>query len=334
MTCAEKQCVKNAERLPDQFYDMDYVLHNDGRIFIVLGNFMMADTEGNKTFLAYNVYSPDDQGDRTFRGKKYVRNYTEDRTLPRDVFDTQEIVKYKDIAEHYDPMRTALTLNETLSGTVWAQLYNKLTEIFGVNSVGVFGSALPGCGLHLTSQGVLKNDVDFFIEGLHQIDKLKEHIAEIKKSLGINDYSQASQQYLIQAWSRVLRNSNNTVEEIMKRRWCGMEITLDGKSIRNTIKFRDIHVLTPSELLDNRNIVKRNVCVSGVASQTITSNLFPRIFTIESGECSYFAYSFWWKICSPVKEGDKVRVCGDIFDVKGEKVLRLSNYEDHWIQHI
>ncbi|MGH7158371.1 MAG: hypothetical protein ACREGD_04885 [Candidatus Saccharimonadales bacterium] len=322
--------MSSPDQLPRQLYDMDHILVDDGRIYRVLGNFAMGDSDGGK-FLGYNLYSPSDEGDRTFRGERYTKNYTEDTTSPRDVLETYDVLTAQDIVEHFDPIKTAQANSHTYDGTVWARLYDKLTSVFGAGAVGIFGSTLPGSGLHLTAEGGIKNDVDFFIEGLNNVPILAEHLPEVREGLGFTDYSPSSQQGIMQSWAAVFRNPNNSLDAIMQRRWSGMQLNDKGKVVLNTFRFRDRNILTPPALLDSDNIISRNVSVSGFAADADMGNLYPRMFTVEAGEERYPVYSFWWKFSSPVKEKDKVKVCGDVVDVNGQEVLRLTNYEDHWI---
>ena len=72
--------------------------------------------------------------------------------------------------------------------------------------------------------------------------------------------------------------------------------------------------------------------MEGVAVDAHQGNLYPRAFTVESGNNQYPVFSFWWKFSSPVRELDRVTVCGDVIDVDGQETLRLTNYEDHWIK--
>jgi predicted nucleotidyltransferase len=317
----------NPDHLPEHYYDMDHVRVDDGRIYRVLGNFALDDGG----FLAYNLYSPDPAGDRTFRGVNYVKNYTEDNTSPRDVLDTYDILAPGDVAEYFDPISAAKEMIATYDGTVWAKLYRKLTDIFGTESIGIFGSALPGSGLHQNPDGSIKNDVDFFIEGLENIPKLERQLPAVREDLGFSDYDTASQQGIIRAWSKVFRNPNNTLDEIMARRWSGMQLDDAGRIVLNTFRFRDRNVVVPPQLLAAKNIIRRNVEVEGVAIDTQQGNLYPRAFAVESAGSQYPVYSFWWKFSSPVREMDQVAVCGDVIDVNGKEVLRLTNYEDHWI---
>jgi len=316
-----------AERLP-QFYDMDHVRVDDGRIYRVLGNFALADG----SFLAYNLYSPDEHGDRTFRGVPYVKNYTEDTSQPRDVMDTYEVLHPDEVVESFDPIQAAKAMRGTYDGTVWANLYGKLTDIFGEDAVGIFGSALPGTGLHQNTDGSIKNDVDFFIEGLANVPRLEQHLSEVREGLGFSDYSAASQQGIMRAWAKVFRNPNNSLAEIMARRWSGMQFDDNGRVVLNTFRFRDRRVMPPPQLLAAESIVRRNVEIAGVALDTEGGNLYPRAFTIDADGGQYPVYSFWWKFSSPVKEQDKVAVRGDVVDVDGQETLRLTNYEDHWIR--
>ncbi len=320
--------MSSPDQLPQRFYDMDHVRIEDGRIYRVLGNFALDDG----SFLAYNLYSPNTEGDRTFRGVPYTKNYTEDNTAPRDVLDTYEVLTPGDVVEFFDPINAAQAMNGTYDGTVWAKLYSRLTDIFGQDAIGIFGSALPGSGLHQNPDGSIKNDVDFFIEGLDNVGRLEQHLSKVREGLGFTDYTDASQQGILKSWSKVFRNPNNSLDAIMARRWSGMQLSDGDRIVLNTFRFRDRGVRPPSQLLVAENIVKRNIRVEGVAVDASKGNLYPRAFTIESGGSQYPVYSFWWKFSSPVKEMDQVAVCGDVVDVEGREVLRLTNYEDHWIK--
>lgn len=315
-------------QLSPQFYDMDHVRVEDGRIYRVLGNFAL-DDDG---FLAYNLYSPNAEGDRTFRGVPYVKNYTEDNVAPRDVLDTYEVLTPGDVVESFDPISSAQAMSGTYDGTIWAKLYDRLTDVFGQDAIGIFGSALPGSGLHQNPDGSIKNDVDFFIEGLENVAELERRLREVREDLGFTDYSHASQQGILRAWSKVFRNPNNSLGAIMDRRWSGMQLSDGNTTVLNTFRFRDRNVRPPSHLLSAENIVRRNVEIEGIAADALQGNLYPRAFTVESGDDQYPVYSFWWKFSSPVREKDQVALCGDVIDIDGQEVLRLTNYEDHWIK--
>jgi hypothetical protein len=320
----------NINQFPDQYYDMDHVRVDDGRIYRLLGNFSLDGGEEAK-FLGYNLYSPDAQGDRLFRGEPYTKNYTEDTTAPPDVLDTYDVLTSSDVVEFFDPIKTAKDRRASYEGTVWAELYDKLTDTFGEDAVGIFGSALPGGGLHLNPDGTIKNDVDFFIEGMRNVPVLADNLPRLREGLGFTDYSDESQRGIMAAWKRVFRNQNNSLEAIMDRRWSGMQLNDAGRIVLNTFRFRDKDVMTPASLLGTDNVIENNVEVSGRVSEATKGNLYPRLFTVESAGEEAPVYSFWWKFSSPVKKSDTVSLCGDLIDVNGHQALRLTNYEDHWI---
>ena len=81
--------------------DLDHVVMTDGRIYRVVGNL-----DHPAKFVGYNVYSPAPDGERTFRGMPYRKNYTEDDQLPQDALDTYVMLPKARICEHLDP-RTA-----------------------------------------------------------------------------------------------------------------------------------------------------------------------------------------------------------------------------------
>lgn len=312
--------------LPERLYDMDHVLHQDGRIFHVIGNHACAGSA-----LAYNLYSPHPDGDRTFRGERYIKNYTEENTLPRDVLETYEVINTGELEAHFDPIQAARGNRSAYEGTIWARLHDRLTEVFGEGSVGVTGSALSG--LLFDAEGAIKNDVDFFVEGMDNIPLLRASLPYIREGLGFTDYDEPTQRRIQQGWMRIFRNPNNSFGQIMQRRWSGMQLSPQdgGNPILNTFRIRDRGILFPGELLDPDNIIDRNVTVTGVVTEAEKGILYPRSFTVESRDSESAVYSFWWKFSSPVREGDVVQVCGDTMDVDGEEALRLTNYEDHWI---
>jgi hypothetical protein len=313
--------------LPQQVYDMDYVLLRNGNIYRVLGN--VASSDGS--FLGYNVYSPDCHGDRSFRGIPYRKNYTEDQTLTVDVLDTYELLWRDEVVEYFEPLATAKAVKDRYEGTLWERLYTRLVDLFGAEAIGIFGSALPNSGLQLTPDGNIRNDLDFFIEGLDNVPILEKRLAEVRESLGFTDYTLVSQRRIITTWANVFRNPNCTLVEILQRRWSGMQCTRGDKVVLNTFRFRDKGVTTPPDLLSSQHIVQRSVCISGVAADSVGGNLYPRTFTLHSERRSYPVYCFWWKLSSPVREDDHVTVCGDVMNSDGQEVLRLTNYQDHYI---
>lgn len=307
-----------------QLYDMDQVLLDDGRIIRVMGNFSSDDC-----FFGYNVYSPKQDGDRFFRGKPYVKNYFEEDDAVSDVIDTYAIVAKDRIVEFFDPIKTAKEIADSYRGTIWHDLYKGLVEIFGSDSVGVLGSALSG--LHLRADGQIRNDIDFFLEGLENVPLLQENMHKVREDLGFKDYGPEATQDIYNESSRVIKNPNTTISKIIERRWSGMELPAE-KPIRNTIRFRDKRFITPLAILDNKNIIEKNVVLEGTVSEGVQSNLYPRMFTIATDDGSREISCLWWKFSSPVIDGDSVIVCGDLMQVDGKKIVRITNFNDHWLQ--
>ena len=310
---------------PGRLYDMDHVLMDDGKIYRVLGNFAASDL-----FLGYNLYSPSIDGDRNFRGEPYIKNYTEDVMLPTDVMETYDVLKTADTVEFFDPIRSAQESYHSYRGTVWFELYERLIEHFGKDSIGIFGSALPG--LHLNTAGIVKNDVDYFIEGIDNVPRLAEYLLNIREGVGFSDYSPATRQNICDMWRNVFRNSNNTLGKIMERRWSGMQYDApNSKPVLNTFRFRDKTVLTPVGMIDTERIVRKDVTLSGVVTEDLGGNLYPRTFDLDLGHNNTKVYSFWWKFSTPVRTGDSVILTGDLIDLNGQEALRLTNYVDHSI---
>jgi hypothetical protein len=320
-----------SSQLPNRYYDMDHVRVADGAIYRLLGNFAPDENDIQTKFLGYRLYLPDKQGERLFRGAPYAKNYAEETTNPRDVLDTYEVLTVADVVEYFDPIRIAQERRPSYEGTVWAELYDSLVEAFGKDSVGIFGSALPGDGLHLNSQGTIRNDVDFFIEGVHNIPVLAKNLTQFREGLGFTDYTKASERDIIESWKAVFKNTNNSFGAIMQRRWSGMQLNDKGRIVLNTLRFRDRNVLMPARLLDADNVIGKNVKVEGNVGESAKGNLYPRLFTVEANGKEVPVYSFWWKLSSPVQKGDAVSLCGDLIDIGGRQVLRITNYKDHWI---
>lgn len=305
-----------------KLYDLDHVLLLDERIFRVLGNLY-----NEEKFWGYNVYSPNKEGDRIFNGKKYIKNFIEDEKLPDDVLDTYNVIYKKNILRHFDPIRSTQENCESFKNSIWFSLYKKLKEIFGKDSVGIFGSSM--FNLHLTKEGNVGKDVDFVIQGLENIDKLKKYLPSIREELGFTEVSKKRQYRQYQRYLRVFHNKNNTIKEIIKRRWTGLQLSED---VVSTIRFRDKKILTPFELIDSNNIVEKNFCVSGKVTNANLSNLFPRMFTIEARSNSYPVYLFWWKFSTPVREDDNITLCGDLMKLRGQNIVRVTNYRNHWLR--
>lgn len=194
----------------------------------------------------------------------------------------------------------------------------------------MLGSALPG--LHLTSAGQVKNDVDFFIEGLGNIPVLEANLPEIRKQFGFTEYSAESEEKIRRGWEQVFTNPDNSYAKIMQRRWSGMQIVQEtGKVVLNTFRFRDKNVATSLDVVDRTRLIEPNVSVSGVTTDAAKANLWPRTFTVDSDAGRLPVHFLWWKLCSPVREQDEVTLRGDLVDVDGHEALRISNFENHSI---
>src|SRR5690348_12962805 len=126
--------------------DLDHVVLSNGKIYRVLGNF-----RDKEHFFGYNVYFPDARGNRMYRSEKYRKNFTEDEQLPHDVLETYEVLNLSDVVFRLDPVRSARRNSSSFQNTIWFDLYEKLMELFGVDAVGIFGSAM--FHLHLTPEG-------------------------------------------------------------------------------------------------------------------------------------------------------------------------------------
>ncbi len=307
----------------NQLYDMDQVLLDDGRIMRVMGTF-----DSNKYFFGYNVYSPDENGDRLFQGKRYRKYLSESLTGVESVLGSSEIVNLNKIIEFFDPIKTAQQNNSSFTGTIWHELYDALVDVFGNDHVGILGSALSG--LHFNIEGKLKNDVDFFIEGIDNISVLRKNMKKVREDIGFCDYEPAVLKVILDECSEVYTSNKNTLSKMIDRRWTGMELPGDHP-VRNTMRFRDKRLVSPFELLSEKKVLERNVVIRGIVSGEAGGNLYPRQFTVSSDGDNHTIYCLWWKISSPVKDGDDVSVCGDLVNVNAVPTLRMAHFKNHWL---
>jgi predicted nucleotidyltransferase len=304
-----------------QFYDLDHVLLSNGEIYRVLGNF-----RNKEIFLGYNVYSPNAKGNRIYRCKKYVKNFIEDEQLPQDVLETYEVLNLRDVVLHLDPVQSARENSSSFQNTFWFELYETLKDLFGEDAVGIFGSSM--FNLHLTADGQVRKDVDFVIDGLENVDKLRHNLPEIRQRLGFHEISEARQLRQYERYQKVFQNNHNTIQEIIKRRWTGLQLS---ENIVSTIRFREKSITLPIELVHDTTVVQRNVVVSGRVIDADKSNLFPRMFTLETEKDQYPVYLWWWKFSTPAHEYDHMTICGDKIMLEGREVIRVTNFHDHWL---
>ncbi len=305
----------------DQLYDLDHVVLSNGKIYRVLGN-----VRSNKYFWGYNVYSPQSDGDRFYRGMRYRKNYPEDEQLPHDVLDTYEVLNMSDVVAHCDPVQSARQQCSSFEQTIWFDLYTTLKEIFGEDAIGIFGSSM--FGLHLTPEGRVRKDVDFVIEGLDHLETLRDALPDIRRQLGFEEVSAARQLQQYQRYQKVFQNHRNSIQEIIKRRWTGLQLS---EQIVSTLRFREKHILLPLELVDDTVMLQRNVVVSGHVIDADKSHLFPRMFTLSTKTYQYPVYILWWKFSTPVCLHDRITLCGDRILLEGQEAIRMTNFHKHWM---
>lgn len=305
-----------------QFHDLDHVQMKDGRIYRVLG-----DLDAPDWFLGYNVYSPNDEGDRFYRGRRYKKNFIEDEKLPTDVLNTYELLPVKDAVEHHDPIQAAKAMSATFKSTIWYALYAQLVDLFGTEAVGIFGSSM--FGLHLTPSGAVRKDVDFVVQGLENVGILRAHLPEIRETLGFVPISIERQVRQYARYQRIFRNENNSIRSIIARRWTGLQLSED---VATTIRLRDSSLTIPIELVGQLSDGTEDVVVSGRITQADGSNLFPRRFTVIGGDGPREIYVFWWKFSTPVRDGDQITLCGSLLNIKGRPVIRMTSFTRHWLR--
>lgn len=258
-------------------YDLDHVMLTNGKIYRVLGNFQHQDY-----FWGYNVYSSDPLGERVYQGKKYRKNFLEDERLPLDVLETYAIVSRHEIAMHLDPVQTAQQTSASFRGTIWFALYGMLKTLCGEQAVGIFGSSM--FGLHLTPDGQVRKDIDFVIEGLENIERLQHAFPDIRRQLGFREVSETRQLQQYQRYQKVFQNQHNTLREIIKRRWSGLQLS---EQIVSTIRSREKRLVLPFELVHQAIMLQKDVVLAGKVREAAKSNLFPRMFTLETAHGNY-----------------------------------------------
>ncbi|MGH3972394.1 MAG: hypothetical protein ACRDS9_03585 [Pseudonocardiaceae bacterium] len=302
--------------------DLDHVVMNDGQIYRVVGN-----VNSQTHFLGYNVYSPSVDGDRLYRGERYTKNFIEDDDLPADVLDAYELVATKDVAEHHDPVQSARLNNTTFKSTVWFDLYTELIRIFGDESVGIFGSSM--FGLHVTAEGNVRKDIDFVIQGIANVEVLRQQLPRIRKKLGFTSVTAERQLQQYARYQRVFRNKNNSIRSIIARRWTGLQLS---ERVVTTVRLRDPALTIPVELVTTQTKDFHDVVVSGRVADADNSNLFPRKFSLITDHGRTDIYILWWKFSTPVRDGDAVTLRGSLVTAKSHPIVRLTNFTRHWLR--
>ncbi|MGH2508233.1 MAG: hypothetical protein ACRDHZ_12640 [Ktedonobacteraceae bacterium] len=164
------------------------------------------------------------------------------------------MLKQSDIVLHVDPMQSVLEKSSSFQNTLWFDLYEQLKALFGEHVVGIFGSSM--FDLHLTPDGLVRKDIDFVIDGLDHVDTLQHSLPEIRQHLGFHEISEARQ---YQRYQKVFQNNHNTIREIIKRRWTGLQLS---ESIVSTLRFREKSIILPLELVHDSTMVRRMICRS------------------------------------------------------------------------
>ncbi|MCA1229398.1 hypothetical protein [Saccharopolyspora sp. 6M] len=304
--------------------DGDHVVLHDGRIVRVLGNL-----DSSTHFLGYNVYSPASDGDRLYRGRRYLKNFLEDTRLPDDVLDTYELIDRDEIFEHHDPLRVAPELHATLDGTVWARLHDELAGLFGHEAVGIFGSAL--LRMHLNAEGKVRKDVDYLIHGdlATTVPALADHLPHIRRELGFTTITPERQHRQQRRYSTVFRHPHNSLAAIIARRWAGLQLSRD---IVTTIRFRDpTHLLsfdvatTPTSELDEETI-------TGIVTHAPYTATFPPTFTVTTNSGEVEISVFWWKFATPVRKGDAITARGSVLpSSRKHQFIRITHFDLHYL---
>ncbi|WP_241835437.1 hypothetical protein [Pseudofrankia asymbiotica] len=300
--------------------DLDHVVLADGRIYRVLGNL-----DSRTHFFGYNVYSPEAGGDRSYQGRRYRKNFIEDERLPADVLDTYGLIPIADIVEHHQPVPSALATARHFRPKIWTDLYDELVEAAGAESVGIFGSSM--FGLHLAADGTVRKDVDFVVEGLGHVDALRQALPRIRERLGFTTVTPGRQLQQYARYQKVFRNDKNSIMPIIERRWTGLQLADD---VVTTIRLREPSYRTALELV-TRQPDRRDIVIEGEVIAADGSNLFPRIFTLDTSAGRLDVYILWWKFSTPVRAGDRVTLRGSIVRLRRADAVRLTDFSQHWL---
>jgi hypothetical protein len=252
--------------------------------------------------------------------------FREDQHLPADVLDTYTLLPVDAIAEHHDPIASAMELAAGFRPALWSDLYAELVGLVGAESVGIFGSSM--FGLHLTREGTVRKDVDFVIEGLGNVGPLRKALPGIRARLGFTAVSPERQRRQYQRYQRIFRNDRNSTEAIIARRWTGLQLSDD---VVTTIRIRDPSQTTAAEVVAPMAEAD-DAIVSGRVTSADSSNLFPRRFDLTTRAGIIEIYILWWKFSTPVRDGDLVTLSGSMLPDSDHPVIRLTNYSRHWLR--
>jgi hypothetical protein len=302
------------------FTDCDHVVTRDGSIHRVIGNL-----DSTTCFVGYNVYSPHHDGDRTYQGKRYRKNF-EDTASAGDVLQLYHLLPANDVAQHHDPVAAARYRRTKLGPTVWANLYDELAGLFGEESVGVFGSAM--LGMHLTEHRTIRKDVDFVIHGnaADTVTVLAERLPEIRSKLGFTSVTTQRQERQFTRYQKVFRHPSNSLDTIISRRWTALQLS---PQVVTTIRLRDPARTMPMNLVTSPSTGLTDVVVTGEVTDIGHSALFPVAFTIHGDDGPTEVIVFWWKFTTPVRLGDRVSVCGSF--LPSTATVRLTHFTRHWL---
>jgi hypothetical protein len=242
------------------------------------------------------------------------------------VLDTYELLPVTAVVEHHDPIRSARSNSSTFQSTIWFDLYTELVRAFGEEAVGIFGSSM--FGLHLTPEGDVRKDIDFVIQGIHNVPVLRQELPKIREKLGFTPVTPERQLQQYARYQRVFRNDHNSIRAIIARRWTGLQLS---PSVVTTIRLRDPDLKTSRELVTAAADERDDVTVSGIVADADGSHLFPRRFTLVTDHGRKDIAIFWWKFSTPVRDGDRVTLCDSVMTAENRPVVRLTNFTRHWL---
>lgn len=306
---------------------MDMILTSDGSWHRILGNWrsIHADDE----LPAYTLYRPSPVGDRSFRGVQYEKRRTPTSREVMDVRDTFIFVRRKEVIEHIGA-RTNSTPSASWAHTEWGYLYTFFQRV-APGRVGILGSSLIGDGIHCSTDSAVRNDVDFFIEGLDFVDTARASIGMLVKTDRAQPYSPAALRVMSNHWDGAHAKLRKAMPLFISRRWGGFEFFVNGRPVENTLRIRDSRQCVSIDLF-RESSDSHTVEVHGLVCNAEDANIFPRQFTLRSHSGTYRVVSLWWQLPSFVRNGDAVTVCGDLIN-STEQVssVRISNYRQHWI---
>lgn len=299
--------------------DLYYLRDRDGVVLLCKG-----DHHPPGKNYAHPVYWPDSEGDRFHPLLGRYRKETSDSDNSRylhlhpesqnSTLPTIPLVSTDDIVEIYQPLESYQALRDSLQG-VWQELALELERRVGAERIGVFGSSMVG--LNKGEDGRQVKDVDFVCYGYRSRDTLKTQISDFRAVLGATEISGDHIAWHVKKFGRGLPQGLTSWERLLSRKWNSLQL---APGLLATIRFSYLPEEIPSDPLQLPS--SGLITVSGTVIDDGDVEFMPRSFTLQTddGE-SYRVSSYFWGMQSCVREGDQVRVQGDLH---GGRIIALT----------